>query len=326
MFRPRTTMGLLTLILLFALASPFTSNNSVNARQAAAQSQFEIVFPDDATFPELETKLQEKSKLTGSAWVEEFKKQPILARVRTSTGLQGTLFPNSVATINVLTGQVPFILYGTIEIPAGAKLGQKDFSGSYGIVLFSEPFVIALIDLTTGDVKAFVVVPAQGQTIPLFSLPLSLFSPLWVFQVLASLITVAAPAPPAPVPPPAPQLPAPSCPKELPNKSNVNLPLNAAAAIISAKDSSGAALFEVSVTPPGSLTVQSFGASLQFTYTTALERRLGFIIGPGSQSVSLSVEVPFVLFVTNGTKSACLEATPKLANGVVTLTGTLSTN
>lgn len=326
MLRRCMVSGFLMLLLLLGMTLSFDPDASVYAQQASQTSQFAVVFPGDAEFAQLDSKLREKSELSGSAWVEEFKKQPVLARVRTNTGLQGALFVNSVATINVLTDQVPFIIYGTISIPSGSKLGQRDFPGDFGIVLYSDPFTIVLIDLADGSVKAFIVAPLEGQTIPLFPLPLGLFSPLWVFQVLASLITVGTPAPPTPVPPPAPQLPAPSCPKELPNKSNVNLPLNAATVIISAKDSSGTTLFEVSVTPPGSLTVQSFGASLQFIYTTALERRLGFIIGPGSQRVSLSVEVPFVLFVSNGTKSACLQATPKLTNGVVTLVGTLSTN
>jgi hypothetical protein len=35
--------------------------------------------------------------------------------------------------------------------------------------------------------------------------------------------------------------------------------------------------------------------------------------------------MPFALFVTAGQKSACLQATPKLINNVLTIVGTLST-
>lgn len=327
MFRKRTVAGLLTLILLLTSFASFQGNHSIQAAQTSSTSQTEIFFPGDAKFSELESKLQEKSKLSGSAWVDEFKKQPVLAQVRASNGVRGTLYPNALAVGNVLAGQTPFILYGTINIPSGAKLGGKDLSGDFGIVVFSEPLAIALIDLASGSVKAFIVVPLQGQTIPLLSLPLTIFSPLWVFQLLASLVTVSASASQAPTPPSAPQS-EPSCLQELPNKSNVNVPLNTASTITTVKDSAGKELFAILVDPPKSLTVKSSGAfSLQFLYTTAKDRNLGVIVGPGELPVELTADVPFALYVVaTNSKAACLLARPKQVNGVLTLTGTLSTN
>ena len=327
MFRQRTAAGLVTLTLLLASFGSFQANHSAWAEQTSSTSQTEIVFPGDARFSELESQLQEKSKLSGSAWVEEFKKQPVLAQVRASNGVRGTLYPNALAVGNVLTGQTAFILYGTIKIPSGAKLGEKELAGDFGIVVFSDPLAIALIDLASGSVKAFVVVLAQGQTVPLLSLPLTIFSPLWVFQLLASLVAVSAPASQASPPPSAPQS-EPSCLQELPNKTNVNVPLNIASTITTVKDSAGKELFAILVDPPKSLTVKSSGAfSLQFLYTTAKDRNLGVIVGPGELPVELSADVPFALYVVaTNSKAACLLATPKTVNGTLTLTGTLSTN
>jgi hypothetical protein len=327
MLRQRLLIVLVLFIFLIGSFGLWSSHEPVHAQQIPP-SQFEIVFPGDAAFAGLDAKLREKSQLSGSAWVEEFKKQPVLARVRTTNGLEGVLFPNSLATINVLTGQAPFIVYGTIDIPAGAKLGSRDFSGEYGIVVFSEPLAIALIDLTSGSAKAFVVVALQGQSIPLLALPLTIFSPLWVFQSVASLITVGTPMPPPPPPPPTP-VPAPSeprCLEDLPNKRDVSVSLVAPSTIVTVVDSAGENLFAIAVEPPKSLKVQSFGAVVQFLYTTAQERHLGLIIGPDDLPVPLTVDRPFALFVASGTNSACLQATPKLVNGVLTLVGTLSTN
>jgi hypothetical protein len=129
------------------------------------------------------------------------------------------------------------------------------------------------------------------------------------------------------MPPSTPQS-EPSCLQELPNKSNVNVPLNTASTITTIKDGSGKELFAIVVDPPSSLLVKSTGVvSLQFLYSTARDRQLGVIIGPGELPVSLSQDVAFALFIvaTNG-KSACLLATPKLVSGTLTLAGTLSTN
>jgi hypothetical protein len=289
--------------------------------QAQPPPPVEIVFPGDAKFSELESKLQEKTRISGAAWVDEFKRHQVLGQVRSVHGLVGTLFLDSVATINVLTGQTPFIVYGTITIPAGAQLGQRDFSGGYGIVIFTGSLIIALIDLNTGSIGALVVVPTEGQTIIVAPFFFPFFSPVGIFQILFALITVPASAPPTP-----PALPTPTCPAELANKSDVNVSLSAPVTIASVKDGAGNALFEIGGAPPGVLTVQSFGASLQFVYTVSVQRRVGFIIGPGTARILLSPEIPFSLWVTTGEKTACLQARPKVGGGVITIVGTLATN
>ncbi len=312
-------IALLVLLLISGLVSPFTS----------AQTQPEVVFPGDEKFSELENAFQEKTKITGSAWTEEFQKRQPFGQVRSNTGLTGVLFSESFALVALAAGQVPYIVYGTINIPQGSKLAQREFSGNYGIVVIANPFVAALIDMATGATGAFVVLPVNIQTTPFFPFfPLAPWiGPLGIFQVLFSLITVPTPAPQAPPAPPfpqPPQVPAPTCPQDLPHKSDVNTPLNAPAIIATISDT--AKLFEIGVAPPAFLTVQSFGPSLQLSYTTAFQRRIGFIIGLGIQQIPVTLELPFALFVTNGQKSACLQATPKLVNGIPTIVGTLSTN
>jgi hypothetical protein len=314
----RCSIALLSLLLISGLVSPL----------ASAQTQPEVVFPGDAKFSELESTFQEKTKITESAWADEFQKRQPFGQVRSSTGLTGVLFSESFALVALVAGQVPYIVYGTISIPQGSKLAQREFSGNYGIVVIANPFVAALIDLQTGTIGAFVILPVS-QTTPLFPIfPVAPFiGPLGIFQILFSLITVPTPAPQAPPVPPSPQppqAPAPTCPQELPNKSDVNASLSTPATIATISDT--AKLFEIGVAPPAFLTVQSFGQSLQLSYTTAFQRRIGFIIGPGTQQIPVTLELPFVLFVTNGQKSACLQATPKLVNGVPTIAGTLSTN
>ncbi|MCX8103913.1 MAG: hypothetical protein N3E42_05730 [Candidatus Bipolaricaulota bacterium] len=289
------------------------------AQQAPAQ----VVFPDDAKFSELQSAFQEKTKITGSAWAEEFQKRQPFGQVRSLTGITGTLFTEAFALVALVVGQVPYIVYGTIDIPQGAKLAGRDFSGKYGIVVIANPFVAALLDIPTGTIAAFVMLPASGTT-PLFPIfPIAL-GPVGIFQILFALITVPTPAPPAPPTPQIPQVPAPTCPQDLPNKSEINAPMNEPAVIATISDT--AKLFEIGVAPPTFLTVQSFAQALQFSYTTAFYRRIGIIIGPGSQQIPVTIELPFVLFVTAGQKSACLAATPKLVNGVPTIVGTLSTN
>ncbi len=320
----RIAVGLFILLLMVMLSAPL---GLVGSAQQTQPSQPEIVFPGDAKFAELESKLQEKTKLSGSAWVEEFKKRQVLGQVRGNNGLQGILFADSVATINVLTGQVPFIVYGTIAIPVGSKLGSKEIAGTFGIVIFtSNGLVLTLIDVNSGSIGAFIVLPVEGQTIVLAPLIFPFFSPVGIFQVLFSLITVPTPTTQPPTQPQIPQLPVPTCPADLSNKSDLNVPLGAQTSIVKMKDSAGTDLFEIGGVPPGILTVQSFGASLQFQYVVSVQRRTGFIIGPGTARILLSLELPFALLVTNGVKTACVQATPKVINGIVTIVGTLATN
>lgn len=297
---------------------------SLYAQQAPqAQPPIEVLFPGDAKFSEIESKFQEKTKV--SNWAEEFQKRQVLGQVRASHGITGTLFTEALALIALLADQVPYIVYGTISIPQGAKLAQRDFSGNYGIVVIAQPFAAALLDIPNNTIGAFVLLPTQATNIPLFPVLTPLASPLGIFQILVSLITVPTPqAPPAPLSPPSPQAPAPTCPQDLPNKSDVNASLTAPAVIATVSDATK--LFEIGVAPPHFLTIQSFAPSLQYSYTMAGYRRIGVIIGPGSQQIPLTLEMPFVLFVVAGPKSACLQATPKLVNGVLTLVGTISTN
>ncbi len=292
---------------------------------AQQQAPAQVVFPDDAKFSELQSAFQEKTQVSGSAWADEFQKRQPFGQVRSSTGITGTLFTEAFALVALVAGQVPYIVYGTIDIPQGAKLSGRDFSGKYGIVVIANPFVAALLDIPTGTIAAFVILPVSGTT-PLFPIfPVAPFlGPVGIFQILFSLITVPTPTPPAPPAPQIPQGPAPTCPQDLPNKSEVNAPMNAPAVIATVSDT--AKLFEIGVAPPAFLTVQSFAQSLQFSYTTAVYRRIGIIIGPGSQQIPVTLELPFVLFVTAGQKLACLQATPKLINNIPTIVGTLSTN
>jgi hypothetical protein len=287
----------------------------------AQQSPAPVVFPDDPKFSELQSVFQEKTKIAGSAWADEFQKRQPFGQVRSSTGITGTLFTEAFALVALVAGQVPYIVYGTIDIPRGAKLAGRDFSGKYGIVVIANPFAAALLDIPTGTIGAFVLLPVSGTT-PIF--PIAPFlGPVGIFQILFSLITVTPAAPPAPPAPQIPQAPAPTCPQDFPNKSDVNVPITEPAVIATISDT--AKLFEIGVAPPAFLTVQSFAQTLQFSYTTALYRRIGIIIGPGSQQIPLAVEVPFALFVTAGQKSACLQATPKLINNVLTIVGAMST-
>ncbi len=318
---------LVSLLLMLGLIGSLTTSTQA---QQTSPTQPEVVFPGDAKFSELESQFQEKTKISGAAWAEEFKKRQVFGQVRTNNGIQGTLFTESLALVALLAGQVPYIVYGTITIPQGAKLAQRDFSGNYGIVVIANPFVAALLDVTSGNIGSFVVLPAPATTLPFFPLATPLLSPLGVFQVLVALITVPTPAPPAPPAPPSPQPPqltAPTCPQpELPNKSAVSLPLQAPGTIATIKDDAGADLFTIGAAPPGALIVQSFAQSLQLRYITTFQQRLGIIIGPGTQQIPLVLDLPFVLFVTSSGKSACLQATPKLVNGVPTVVGTISTN
>jgi hypothetical protein len=287
----------------------------------AQQSPAQVVFPDDPKFSELQSAFQEKTKIAGSAWADEFQKRQPFGQVRSSTGITGTLFTEAFALVALVAGQVPYIVYGTIDIPQGAKLAGRDFSGKYGIVVIANPFAAALLDIPTGTIGAFVLLPVSGTT-PIF--PIAPFlGPVGIFQILFSLITVTPAAPPAPPAPQIPQAPAPTCPQDFPNKSDVNVPITEPAVIATISDT--AKLFEIGVALPAFLTVQSFAQTLQFSYTTALYRRIGIIIGPGSQQIPLAVEVPFALFVTAGQKSACLQATPKLINNVLTIVGAMST-
>ncbi|MCS7197264.1 MAG: hypothetical protein NZ930_01035 [Candidatus Bipolaricaulota bacterium] len=290
-----------------------------------AQQHAQVVFPDDAKFSELQSAFQEKTKITGSAWADEFQKRQPFGQVRSSTGVTGILFTEAFALVALVAGQVPYIVYGTIDIPQGAKLAGREFSGKYGIVVIANPFVAALLDIATGTIGVFVILPVSGTT-PLFPIfPVMPFlGPVGIFQILFSLITIPTPAPPAPPAPQVPQGPAPTCPQDLPNKSEINAPMNAVAVIATISDT--AKLFEIGVAPPALLTVQSFTQALQFSYTTALYRRIGIIIGPGSQQIPVTLDLPFALFVTAGQKAACLAATPKLINSVPTIVGTLSTN
>jgi hypothetical protein len=316
-----------------ALATPLSSGLSVKAQQASQQasSQIAIVFPADAQFADLQSKLQDKTKLSGSAWVDEFKKHQILGQVLSSNGLPGTLFTDAAGAINVVNNQVPFVVYGTISIPKGSKLGQKDFSGDYGIVVMSGPLAIALIDLKTGDIRAFLVIPPEDQSLLLASFFFPPFSPLAIFQIVSALITVPPPATQPPLSQPPTQTPSQkpvtmSCSQDLSNKSDLNVQITAATPLVSFKDSSGKALYEIDAAPPGTLTVQSFDTSVQYTYTIIGQVRIGIIIGPGKQTVPLTIDTAFLLNITNGTKSACIQATPQITNGILTIVGTLRTN
>jgi len=212
-------------------------------------------------------------------------------------------------------------------IPDGAKLAGREFSGDYGLVLFTGSLDIALIDLQSGKTGAFLVVPGDEQKL-IIPILFPFFSPLIIFQLLLAALALPAPTPPQPAPsppqPPAPQVPA--CQGNLPQERDISWPLNRPASILKATTSSGQELFEIAILPPGSLSVRSFGITVQFVYVSQAHRQIGFIIGPGMQKVPLVPDAAFTLFVAGGSKIACLQASPKLIDGLLTLVGKLRTN
>ena len=324
----RTALALV--VLLWLLGSTLAPNSApfAQAQQApTAQSAIQVVFPSAEGFAALQDRLQQKSQLSGAAWTREFKKHKSIGQLSASNGVKGVLFADATALLALLAGQKTSLIYGTIEIPEGGKLGGQEFAGNYGLVLFTGSLDIALIDLQSGETGAFLVVPGDEQTL-IIPILFPLFSPLAIFQILLSALALPAPASPQPAPPqpvpPAPLVPA--CLQNLPQERDINLPLSQTASILKATDGSGKQLFALAIVPPSSLSVRSFGAAVQFIYASKARRQIGFIIGAGVQQVRLIPDTPFTLFVTDGSKMACLQATPQRIGGLLTLVGKLRTN
>ena len=269
---------------------------------AALAGGVRVSFPGDADFAGLAQEFAERTGLAeGTALAAEFAERSSIGQMRSSTGLEGTIFEDALLLSALALGQVSYVIYGTIEIPEGATLAGRSFFGDYGIVVYGNPMVIVLVARGSGELAAFVITSSSALLYPPFS----------VMGLLFQLINV--PPSLSPSSPPSGGLRfriSIDC-QELPAQREIDVAVGSGEVLVELSDS-----FAVKEAGLGALTVSSFGPGLLFLVTATNYLYMGFVIGEGEQKVSIPLDRQFTLLVqTEEEKTACVEAGVVAADG-----------
>jgi hypothetical protein len=280
-----------------------TSGAPSRAQSLLLPTEVMVLFPGEPGFSERAQEFEERTGLApGPGLAAEFAKGVPIGEIRSSTGLVGAIFKEALNLPALALGQITHIIYGAITAPEGAILRGRPFSGSYGIVVYGSPTVIALVALHTGqepgELAAFILAPGT-----LF-LP-----PTAVMDLLFRLITVPSPQPAGPFTVPGSffgfslSL---NC-EKLPSQREVDLPVGSGGTVI---ELPGA--FMVKEAGLGSLGVTSLGPALIALVTAPNYLYLNLVAEGKEAKVAAPVGPGFTLLVQAGGVSAeriaCLEA------------------
>lgn len=197
----------------------------------------------------------------------------------------------------VATRQVSYLVLGVLRGPHSTRLGSIPLPQTFGVVVFASSlaFALAVVDFSSGQVVAFVLLPVSPVLAASFSI-----SDLLMIQVLVGVIQS---TPTVPVFPGA--VACPSLAVQFPFSVQVGsgLPL------VTVTDSQGQMLFQISDGGLGVLRLSSAGPVLFSAMTTSAgATSIGFLFGAGSSTVRIPVGEPFRLVVTGGEKTACVQA------------------
>lgn len=196
---------------------------------------------------------------------------------------------------SVASGQVQSALLGVLQVPMGAHLGGVSLPGQLGVAVMSGSFVIVLIDLATGQIIAFILLPVSPILAVVF------FPSFLVIQVVVGLILT---APTFLFPFPIPILFA--CPA-LPTVLPFNVQVGSGLPVVTVTNGSQP-LFQISDGGFGVLRISSFVPSLSFSVMATGLFSFGLIIGVGSSQERIPFGTSFRLLVQGGGKTACIQA------------------
>lgn len=256
-----------------------------------------VIGPSDLGFAPLSQELLARTGLSGPALAAALQAGPHAPpKALSSWTYWALLSAQGVDLRQVAAGQVPSVLLGLVRGPAGARLGSVPLPQPLGVVAFasSVAFAVALLDLSSGQAVAFVLLPAS----PLAAAPFFV-SDLLVIQVLVGVIQS---APTVPIFPAA--LACPALAVQFPFSVQVGsgLPL------VTVADSTGQMLFQISDGGLGVLRLSSSGPVLFSAMTTGSgATSIGFLFGAGSSAVRIPVGEPFRLVVTGAERTACVQ-------------------
>lgn len=309
-------------VALYAQTTP-TLNQTSSPQQVIPQlaQQAQVILPGHPQFADLLAKWQTHAAALGAA-PQAFQAQPQGTPIPLAQGVTFVPFQgaSNLNLVQIASGQLPAALLGLLQLPQGANLAGQPLPQSVAVGAMTGSLVLVLIDLTTGQVIAFIVCPAS------LIVTFTFFPVLVIVQVIIQLIlfpTFAFPFPFFPWPF------AFACPA-LPNALPVFVPVGSGAVLLTLTGAfelreGGATPFPPPSGQP-SLLVKSLGPSLQYSLIAPGTLQLGFVGGSSTGRAKLPVNAPFRLLVQGGGKTACLQAQVVAFGFALQIVGTLHYN
>jgi len=261
--------------------------------------QAQIVRPGDPRFPQLLSKFTSQVGMSGQALAAAFLAEPLAQATQMGNGIiyYPLVSSQGMDMRLIASGQQQAALLGILEVPQGATLAGGALPQRLGIAAMAGSLIIVLIDLNTGQVIAFIILPAAIILAFLF------FPVLIVIQVVVQLIFIPVIGFPFPIFPIFL-----ACPT-LPNSMPISVAVGSGAPLLSlagAFELRDGGFFGLPMQP--TLIIRSLGPALQYSLLSPGSLQLGFIGGGSLGRAALPVGVPFRLLVQGGGKTACLQA------------------
>lgn len=313
---------LLTVVVLSALLVFLTIQPDLLVAQAPQEpnqqtvtllaQQAQVILPTDPRFNGLLMQFSSRIGLSGPGLANAFLTSPQASPVSLGNGI--VYYPlvsaQNLNMTQVANGQIQATLMGVMTVPQGATLGGTTLPQRLGVAAMTGSFVVVLIDLSTGAIIAFLILPDT------LILSFLFFPAIIIIQVIVQLIFI----------PIFPFIFFPfflACPA-LPNVLPVNVPVGSGAILVTnpAFQIQEGGLF---IMQPN-LLIKSFGPSLQFTLMSVGSLQIGFIGGGSTGRARLPIGIPFRLLVQGGGKTACLQAAVISYLFGMVITGTLAYN
>jgi hypothetical protein len=277
--------------------------------------QAAVIRPSDPSFAALQQQFIVRVGLSSPALAAAFQNSPHGQLQDYSGGMTySPLAANQALDMkSVATGQMQSALLGVLQVPAGAHMGSISLPAQLGVAVMAGSFVVVLIDLTSGQIIAFILLPVSPILAVVF------FPAFSVIQVVIGLIlTTPTILFPFPIPIPF------ACPG-LPIIQPFNVQVGSGLPLVTVTNGSQP-LFQVSDGGLAQLRVTSFGPSLNFSLMGAGIFSFGILIGAGSSQVQIPFATAFRLLVQGGGKTACIQAIAFSFGFGAMLTGTAAHN
>jgi hypothetical protein len=269
---------------------------------AVLAQQTQTILPTDPRFPALLTQFSARIGLSGPALTGAFVSQGLAVPLGNGMSHTPLVSAEGLDVRQIASGQIPAALLGILTVPQGATLAGVALPQRVGVAAMTGSLVLVLIDLATGNVLAFLIVPEA------LILTFAFFPVFVVFQVIVQLVFIPTIFFPFPIFPIFPIFLA--CPA-LPNVAPITVAVGSGATLVTVQNG-GNPVFQIRegllLDPQPSLRIVSFGASLQYTLLSAGSLTFGFVGGGSTGRARLPLGIPFRLLVQGGGKTACLQA------------------
>jgi hypothetical protein len=279
--------------------------------------QAQVIRPGDPRFSGLSTQFAARMGLSGHALAAAFLSGPLGSATQLGNGIvyYPLLSSQGLDMRLIAGGQQQTALLGILHLPQGATLAGGALPQRVGVAAMAGSLVLVLIDLTTGQIIAFISLPAA------LILAFFFFPVLIVIQVVVQLIFIPVIGFPFPIFPIFLACPA------LPNMLPVHVTVGSGALLLSLPGAFELREGDISPFPaPGqpTISVRSLGPSVQYSLLSPGTLQLGFIGGGATAKAELPISTPFRLLVQGGGKTACMQAVVIPFGFTLIISGTIS--